>query len=58
LRKGNNFNAEIVIDLNIIFFALISAPLLLTHMDKYDARGNQTKININLSFESALTYGD
>jgi len=29
-----------------------------SHMDKYDAKGNQTKININLSFESALTYGD
>ncbi len=27
-------------------------------MDKYDIKGNQTKRPLNLSFESALTYGD
>ena len=29
-----------------------------SHMDKYDIKGNQIKKNLNLSFESALTYGD
>ena len=29
-----------------------------SHMDKYDIKGNQTKKMLNLSFESALTYGD
>lgn len=29
-----------------------------SHMDKYDIRGNQEKITLNLNFESALTYGD
>ena len=28
------------------------------HMDKYDVHGNQTKIRLDLSYESALTYGD
>lgn len=28
------------------------------HIDKYDIRGNQTKIRLDLSYESALTYGD
>ena len=27
-------------------------------MDKYDVKGNSTKKMLNLSFESALTYGD
>ena len=29
-----------------------------THMDKYDIKGNKIKVMLNLSFESALTYGD
>jgi hypothetical protein len=29
-----------------------------SHIDKYDIKGNQTKKTLNLSFESALTYGD
>ena len=29
-----------------------------SHVDKYDIKGNQTKRLLNLSFESALTYGD
>ena len=29
-----------------------------SHMDKYDLRGNKEKTALNLSFESALTYGD
>ncbi len=29
-----------------------------SHMDKYDIKGNQMKRPLNLSFESALTYGD
>jgi len=29
-----------------------------SHIDKYDIRGNRKKIRLNLSFESALTYGD
>ncbi|MEW6417121.1 MAG: hypothetical protein AB1480_03250 [Nitrospirota bacterium] len=29
-----------------------------SHIDKYDIRGNKTKEILNLSFESALTYGD
>ena len=28
------------------------------HMDKYDIKGKQTKRLLNLSFESALTFGD
>jgi hypothetical protein len=28
------------------------------HVDKYDINRNQTKTRLNLSFESALTYGD
>jgi hypothetical protein len=27
-------------------------------VDKYDINGNKTKTRLNLSFESALTYGD
>ena len=27
-------------------------------MDKYDIKGNKMKKEINLSFESALTYGE
>lgn len=27
-------------------------------MDKYDIKGNKTKTALDLSFESALTYGD
>ncbi len=27
-------------------------------MDKYDIKGKQIKKKLNLSFESALTYGD
>ena len=29
-----------------------------SHMDKYDIKGNKMKKEINLSFESALTYGE
>ena len=29
-----------------------------SHIDKYDIKGNQRKRSLNLSFESALTYGD
>jgi len=29
-----------------------------SNMDKYDIKGNKTKIPIDLSFESALTFGD
>jgi len=29
-----------------------------SHVDKYDLKGNQEKTALNLSFESALTYGD
>jgi hypothetical protein len=29
-----------------------------SHVDKYDIKGNKTKTMLNLSFESALTYGD
>ena len=29
-----------------------------SHMDKYDIKGNRTKKMLNLSFESALTFGD
>jgi len=29
-----------------------------SHMDRYDIKGRQIKIMLNLSFESALTYGD
>ncbi len=29
-----------------------------SHMDKYDIKGKQIKKPLNLSFESALTYGD
>jgi hypothetical protein len=29
-----------------------------SHVDKYDIKGNKTKITLNLNFESALTYGD
>ncbi len=29
-----------------------------SHMDKYDIKCNQLKKDLNLSFESALTYGD
>ena len=29
-----------------------------SHMDKYDIKGKQSKRTLNLSFESALTYGD
>ncbi|MBI5375311.1 MAG: hypothetical protein HZA77_07740 [Candidatus Schekmanbacteria bacterium] len=29
-----------------------------SHMDKYDIKGNKIKVILNLSFESALTYGD
>ena len=29
-----------------------------SHMDKYDIKGNKTKTALNLSFESALTFGD
>lgn len=29
-----------------------------SHVDKYDINGNKTKTRLNLSFESALTYGD
>lgn len=29
-----------------------------SHVDKYDIKGNQTKKMLNLSFESALIYGD
>ena len=29
-----------------------------SHIDKYDIKGNKTKITLNLNFESALTYGD
>lgn len=29
-----------------------------SHIDKYDMKGNQTKKEVNLNFESALTYGD
>ena len=28
------------------------------HVDKYDIKGKQTKRTLNLSFESALTFGD
>ena len=28
------------------------------HVDQYDIRSKQTKKELNLSFESALTYGD
>ena len=28
------------------------------HVDKYDIKGKQTKRILNLSFETALTYGD
>ena len=28
------------------------------HVDKYDIKGKQSKKALNLSFESALTYGD
>lgn len=28
------------------------------HVDKYDIKGKQTKRTLDLSFESALTYGD
>ncbi len=28
------------------------------HVDKYDIEGKQTKRTLNLSFESALTFGD
>ena len=27
-------------------------------LDKYDIKGNKTKTALNLSFESALTFGD
>jgi len=30
----------------------------VSHMDKYDIKGNKTKTALNLSFESALTFGD
>jgi hypothetical protein len=29
-----------------------------SHLDKYDINGNRTKETLNLSFESALNYGD
>lgn len=29
-----------------------------SHRDKYDIKGNKTKRTVNLSFESALAYGD
>jgi len=29
-----------------------------SHVDKYDIKGNKTKTALDLSFESALTYGD
>jgi len=29
-----------------------------SHMDKYDIKGNKTKIPLKLSFESALTLGE
>ncbi len=29
-----------------------------SHKDKYDIKGNKIKITLNLSFESALTFGD
>lgn len=29
-----------------------------SHMDKYDMKGNKTKIPLDLSFESALTLGE
>lgn len=29
-----------------------------SHVDMYDLKGNQTKKTLNLSFESALTYGE
>ena len=29
-----------------------------SHMDKYDIKGSQIKKEVNLSFGSALTYGD
>jgi len=29
-----------------------------SHIDKYDIKGNKTKITLDLSFESALTFGE
>jgi hypothetical protein len=29
-----------------------------SHVDKYDVKGNRVKISLDLSFESALTFGD
>jgi hypothetical protein len=29
-----------------------------SHVDRYDKMGKQTKLPMNLQFESALTYGD
>jgi hypothetical protein len=29
-----------------------------SHLDKYDIKGNKTKRTLDLSFESALTFGD
>lgn len=29
-----------------------------SHKDKYDIKGNKTKIPLDLSFESALTFGE
>jgi hypothetical protein len=29
-----------------------------SHVDKYDIKGNKKKITLDLSFESALTFGD
>jgi hypothetical protein len=29
-----------------------------SHIDKYDIKGNKTKIPLDLSFESALTFGE
>ncbi len=29
-----------------------------SHVDKYDIKGNKTRTALDLSFESALTYGD
>lgn len=30
----------------------------VSHIDKYDKKGNKSKIPLDLSFESALTFGD
>lgn len=29
-----------------------------SHVDKYDAKGNRVKVPLDLSFESALTFGE